>query len=113
MCKRLIILLLLCVCEWACAQAPALAEVRDPTTPLGHRASVNLVTGNGALELHSVLISARRRLAIINGITVREGEEIPGSNGITVRHILPQKVVVQQDEKIWALNLSPGIVKKH
>lgn len=110
--KWLIILFSLCLCQWAIAQAPA-ADVRDPTTPLGHQASVNLVTGSSAMELHSVLISTRRRLAIINGTTVREGEEIPGSNGITVRHILPQKVVLQQDEKIWALTLSPTIVKKH
>lgn len=86
--------------------------VRDPTTPLGHVVSSAVNAEAVVLELNSVLISSRRKIAIINGDTLREGQQLPGSN-ITIQHILPQKVLLKQGDKIWALTLSPDVVKRH
>ncbi len=87
-------------------------EVRDPTTPLG-RSATPLATNPGQdYELDSVLISAQRKLAIINGNSVREGQVIPGSGGVKLQRIAPQKVVLQQGAKTWALNLSPTVVNR-
>lgn len=84
-------------------------EVRDPTTPLGHSVTYVADEQEQVLELNSVLISKQRKLAIINGNSLREGQAIPGANSITLQRILPQKVLVQQGEKVWAINLSPDI----
>lgn len=101
-------LLVVALPTWA-EDAGANTGVRDPTTPLGHS---NAPASDGqmrALELHSVLISQQRKLAIINGNSVREGQQIPGAVGVKVQRILPQKVLVQQGDKTWAINLSPSV----
>lgn len=87
--------------------------VRDPTTPLGHMSGFAGNQGEATLVLDSVLIGTKRKLAIINGETLREGQVLPGSNGIKVQRILPQTVVLQQGEKTWVLSMSPGVMKKH
>lgn len=87
-------------------------DVRDPTTPLGH--VVSNATKNGAqhFALNSVLISPQRKLAIINGSTLREGQTVPGSGNVKVQRILAQAVVLQQADQTWVLRLSPSIVKR-
>lgn len=94
------------------AEPAATIDVRDPTTPLGQVTGVG-TTAASEWVLDSVLISPKRKLAVINGQTIREGEIIPGSNAIKIQHILPQSVVLQQGEKSWVLTMSPGVVKKH
>lgn len=84
-------------------------DVRDPTTPLGHAEVFHSGEKELALELHSVLVSTQRKLAIINGVSLREGQAIPGANGITIQRILPQKVLLRQGDKVWAISLSPNI----
>lgn len=86
--------------------------VRDPTQPLGYTAARGVVA-NTNYTLNSVLISAQRKHAVINGMTLREGQTIPGSGGVLVNRISPQTVVLQQGTKTWALRLSPSVVKRH
>ena len=88
------------------------AEVRDPTTPLGLIANPTPTNSEHHYELDSVLISAQRKLVVINGNSLREGQVIPGSGGVKVQRISPQKVVLQQGPKSWALNLSPTVVNR-
>lgn len=89
-------------------------QLRDPTTPLGYAAGPLMETHHQKnLTLDSVLIGPRRKLVIINGESLREGQQIPGSEGIKVRRILPQKVILQQGENIWSITLSPDVVKRH
>lgn len=88
-------------------------DVRDPTAPLGYIAATGGEPQQYKLELNSVLISSQRRLAIINGNNVREGQVVPGTNGIKVQRILPQRVVLQQSGKAWTITMSPDVVKKH
>lgn len=92
--------------------AKADKPVRDPTQPLGYT-TARAVVANTNYTLNSVLISAQRKHAVINGITLREGQTIPGSGGVLVNRISPQTVVLQQGTKTWALRLSPSVVKRH
>lgn len=94
------------------AEAGGNGDVRDPTTPLGASISPVVVDFKPTLELNSVLISAQRKLVIINGNNLREGQLVPGSDGIKVQRILPQKVILKQGEKEWAMTLSPRVVKR-
>lgn len=94
------------------AEAPV--AVRDPTTPLGQHVTTNAAgTSASAYKLNSVLISSTRRLAIINGQTLREGQVISGSAGVKVSRISAQGVVLQQANKRWELTLAPTTIRKH
>lgn len=86
--------------------------VRDPTTPLGYAVAPGIATTTN-YTLSSVLISAQRKHAVINGATLREGQVVPGSDGVIVKRISPQTVVLQQHTKTWALRLSPSVVIRH
>lgn len=86
--------------------------VRDPTTPLGYAVSPGIAATTN-YTLSSVLISAQRKHAVINGATLREGQVVPGSDGVIVKRISPQTVVLQQHTKTWALRLSPSVVIRH
>jgi MSHA biogenesis protein MshK len=96
----------------ACADNGNVSEVRDPTAPLGYTATGTLVGGE-QFALNSILISPQRKLAIINGNTLREGEVVPGSADVKVQRILNQAVVLQQADQVWVLRLSPSILKRH
>lgn len=87
-------------------------QVRDPTTPLGH-VSVSTAQATNSLVLSAVLISPGRKLAVINGSTLREGQTLPASAGTKVQRILAQTVILQQGNQTWVLKLSPSVVKKH
>lgn len=92
--------------------ASASNPVRDPTKPLGYAVSPGVAASTG-YKLSSVLISPQRKHAVINGLTLREGQVIPDSDGVIVKRISPQTVVLQQNTKTWALRLSPSVVIRH
>lgn len=105
--KWLITLFLATLC--AELQAEPAADVRDPTTPLEYRADSGGAASETEWVLDSVLISTKRKLAIINGETLREGQALPGGNSIIIQRILPQTVILQQGEKTWVLKMSPSV----
>ncbi len=84
--------------------------LQDPTQPLNYS---NQVGKDEPLKLNSVLISGDRKVAIINGMRVREQQQIEGSDGVRVTKILPYEVVLQQGKKSWRLSLKTGAVKRH
>lgn len=88
-------------------------DVRDPTTPLGHVAANASASGAQQFVLNSILISLQRKLAIINGSTLREGQTVPGAGNVKVQRISAQAVVLQQADQTWVLRLSPSIMKRH
>lgn len=88
-------------------------DVRDPTTPLGHIATSATTNGVQQFYLNSILISPQRKLAIINGNTLREGQTVPGSGNVKVQRISAQAVVLQQADQTWVLRLSPSIIQRH
>jgi MSHA biogenesis protein MshK len=86
--------------------------VRDPTAPLGYNATGTSVGGE-QFALNSILVSSQRKLAIINGNPVREGDLVPGSTDVVVQKIVAQAVILKQADQTWVLRLSPNILKKH
>lgn len=88
-------------------------DVRDPTTPLGHVATNATASGAKQFSLNSILISPQRKLAIINGSTLREGQTVPGTGNVKVQRISAQAVVLQQADQTWVLRLSSSIMKRH
>lgn len=103
--------LLLGASAWA--NETSVPDVRDPTTPLGHIATSASKSAAQQFALNSILISPQRKLAIINGKTLREGQTVPGSGNVKVQRISAQSVVLQQADQTWVLRLSPSIVKRH
>jgi len=95
------------------ANDTSVPDVRDPTTPLGHLATSATKNEAQKFALNSILISPQRKLAIINGSTLREGQTVPGSGNVKVQRISAQSVVLQQADQTWVLRLSPSIVKRH
>lgn len=87
-------------------------DVRDPTAPLGYVGGASATKDNQWI-LNAVLVSPGRKLAVINGNTLREGQLLPGSNDTKVQRILAQTVVLQQGGQTWVLKLSPSVIKKH
>lgn len=111
--KWLICVTFICASIKPFAEIDSGNEIRDPTTPLGYAAGDLADVPEQNFELDSVLIGSHRKLAIINGNSLREGQLIPGSGGIKVRSILPQKVILQQGGNIWSITLSPDVIKRH
>lgn len=103
---------LLALCAGVGANESNPSAVRDPTAPLGFSAS-GAAAENDQFVLNSILISPRRKLAIINGVTLRESEMVPGAADVKVQKIMTQAVVLQQADQTWVLRLSPSILKRH
>jgi MSHA biogenesis protein MshK len=108
-CRTLVGLCMLVLVNGVCL---ADDQVRDPTTPLGHTATA-VEEGASPLVLNSVLIGPGRKMAVINGMTVRVGQTLPGFSATKVQRISAQTVVLQQDGKTLVLTLSPSVVKKN
>jgi MSHA biogenesis protein MshK len=86
--------------------------MRDPTMPIGKSVSVN--SNNSAvvvLQLNSILISQQRRLAVINGQSLRQGDDIKGT-GFRVTAIDAHSVRVQSNQTTRVLSLVNTKVKK-
>ncbi len=107
MSRYLLALFFVAASDGALAQSGA--DIRDPTTPLDYTVEARGAGSETEWALDSVLISNKRRLAIINGETLREGQILPGSNEIKVQRILPQAVMLRQGEKTWVLKMSPSV----
>lgn len=102
--------LLMSVCLWA--QESDFSDVRDPTAPLGH-ISGGAVNSEQQFTLNSILVSPQRKVAIINGSVLREGQVVPGSDDVKVQKISSQTVVLQQTNKTWVLKLLPDVVRRN
>lgn len=87
-------------------------KLRDPTMPLRYAAVGNSQTPTAiALQLHSILISQQRRLAVINGQSLRQGDDIKGT-GFRVIAIQANSVTVQSNQATRVLSLVDTKVKK-
>lgn len=84
---------------------PVAVALQDPTRPL-QMPDRPQASQAGGLRLESVLISEQRRLAVINGQTLRENDSIGA--GRVVR-ILPGVVEIRQEDKILRLEMHSNI----
>jgi MSHA biogenesis protein MshK len=91
------------------------ASAIDPTRPLGSGAYVpsasNAEPEPESIILNSILIRSDRKIAIINGKTVRENEIIPGV-GARLKKIDIDSVTLQRSNKVWRVPLNKIAVRK-
>jgi MSHA biogenesis protein MshK len=95
----------------------ARASAIDPTRPLGSGAYVPSASNAEpepepeSIILNSILIRSDRKIAIINGKTVRENEIIPGV-GARLKKIDIDSVTLQRSNKVWRVPLNKIAVRK-
>ena len=88
------------------------AETADPTRPLGSTGAVVSGHADGdGIRLMSILISDERRVAVINGQSLHENQEIKGL-GAVVKKIEPDAVTLQQNNKVWRVSLNSTVIRK-
>jgi MSHA biogenesis protein MshK len=89
----------------AATPAPEVSAIpmKDPTRPNWYGIKARARQAASDLELSSIIISANRRLAVINGDLMREGEQ---RNGLLLKEVLKDRVlVVNADKQLRALRL--------
>ena len=88
------------------------AALEDPTRPADFVGTVDAEGSQQAQEpawtVSSILIAKDRRIAVINGITVRQGDEVDGARVI---RILPTAVRLRDSVGTFAVKLLPAQVK--
>lgn len=78
----------------------------DPTKPTSYRAATAVAQ---SLTLESILISDERKLAIINGVVVTEGENV---GSVKVVNISQSGVKVNSDGKALFLKLDNASIRQ-
>lgn len=103
-------LALLVLCALAAPVATA-ADLPDPTRPSWAQPAPqgNATPRQTVFRLESVLISAERRVAVINGTVVQEGELVDGA---AVLRIEPGIVTLRRAGRKLVLTLLPDSVKQ-
>lgn len=84
----------------------------DPTRPhasLSAPVSPEAESANAGPRLQSILISAQRRVAIINGATVRVGDMFEDAR---VVRIAETEVILRAGNEVRILRMYPDLVKK-
>jgi len=100
-----VVLALLCV-------ASVHAELGDPTRPPDYKKQAELPQTAAAVAekwaLTSVLISPQRRVAIVNGQTVQEGDTVGSSRVVRIR---TSEVLLQHGADRFVVSLLPSVAK--
>lgn len=81
---------------------------KDPTRPLDYRVSRATVE----LSVNAILRGGERRLAVVNGQRLQEGDTIANSGGIRVVRIDRESVLVGQAGRQWRLKLNNEPVRR-
>jgi MSHA biogenesis protein MshK len=103
MAQRLMLVLALATASGAFAQV-----LSDPTRPPSFSPATENPR-NEASRLQSVLISPGRKLAVIDGRTVKLGERVGDARVVA---IAPAQVILQRGAEYQTLKLHPGVEKK-
>lgn len=109
MAERLILSLLLA--GWSAGSAALAQPLADPMRPPAAAATSSEPgeATKSAAQLQSILISPRRRVAVIDGRVVRLGERVGDA---TVVAISDSEVVLQRADARETLKLNPAVEKK-
>lgn len=84
----------------------------DPTRPSTSSKQTSLkqeTVPSRRLILESTLVAPNRRIAVVNGKLVREGDSVDGARVITIRKSV---VLVETSSRRITLHLLPDIVKR-
>jgi MSHA biogenesis protein MshK len=104
-----IFLLVLLALVAALNAAGAAELLRDPTRPTNEVPAARTAPATSSLRVSAVFISGERRVAIVNGQRVREGEVISGA---TVSKIEADKVSFTRKGDTLAVPLLNGGMRK-
>ncbi|MCB1844601.1 MAG: hypothetical protein KDI09_16690 [Halioglobus sp.] len=99
--KHLLIAILAALILYSSANA----ELTDPTRPGNLLPEVEAARAEGELRVSAVFISGDRRIAVINGQRLREGESIGGA---TVSAIARNKVSFVRGDRAFSVPLLSG-----
>lgn len=105
--------LLLILCSLLTALSLCASVLIDPTRPTTRHkttTSDNVGAVVRSWKLESTLVAPDRRVAVINGKLVSEGESVDGARVIEIRKL---DVLVQTPTRRMTLQLLPDIVKKN
>jgi MSHA biogenesis protein MshK len=94
-------------------QVQVQAQSSDPTKPLNFVATAGGVAGSAqeTIKLTSILMSSERKIAIINGQVLQEGQTLKGV-GAQVKKIDADAVTLQQNGKVWRVPLNSTVIRK-
>jgi hypothetical protein len=106
MVKRSVIPLLIC-CMAALGSALAVTDPTRPTDPAAYFGTAGTVDSNG-WALQSILFASDRRIAVINGTRVKEGDRIDSAR---VLRILDSQVLLDTGGRRLTLHLLPKTMK--
>jgi len=106
--KRALVLLVLWIAGPAAAQRTVLVDPTRPPIAVGESNAKESAPLPGP-QLQSVLISPTRRVAVISGNTVVQGEKYGGA---TVVAITEGAVLLRYADRKETLHLIPGVVKR-
>ncbi len=106
--RRLLRHLVLVLLGTVAVSAQALQDPTRPTDPAAYFGS-NRHTVTATWALQSILSSENRRIAIINGIRVREGDRIGTARVVSIR---PSQVVLNTGGRTLTLQLWPKSIRK-
>ena len=85
--------------------------LRDPTRPPGRAAVKGAPAASGGFVLQSILNSAERKAAVINGKVVNPGESV---DGFMLVGVAEDEAVLKNGSDVRRLRLYPSVaVKKH
>ena len=82
---------------------------RDPTRPSGHAGVSDAAAANKGLSLESILVSGERKVAVINGAVVQQGDTVGMARVISIGR---ERVRVVQDGRSLDLSLSHTSIRK-
>jgi MSHA biogenesis protein MshK len=101
----------LCLAIVAALTSSSAWPLHDPTRPIDprHYFGSGSVGETPTWTLQSILSSAERRVAVINGVSVREGDRIGAAHVMSIR---PEAVVLRTDHRTVTLRLWPEGIKK-
>lgn len=106
MAKRSIPVLLMC-CTVACGNASALTDPTRPTDPASFFGAGKSARDT-AWSLQSILFASDRRIAVINGTRVREGDRIGSARVVRIHD---SQVLLDTGKGRLTLHLLPETVK--
>lgn len=92
---------------WVWLSSPALA-LEDPTRPSGFQAPVEAPKPQASFSLDSIMTGNGKRLAVINGQLVREGQALDDAR---VLRVAPDRVVLSVDgqQRVLRWNTTPQV----
>lgn len=107
MLRRLLQIVLASACMIVGVTAQPASPLRDPTRP--YSAAVTVPTAAVRFKLSAILVSEQRRVAVVNGQRVMQGDQVDGA---TVTEILSDELRLEYQGKVIVTRLAGRGLRK-